>query len=65
VEYLRNLFNEIMSYAPMVKQAKVRWPVWIEPSTGVEIEQEILRVLNMPSERSEALRNVMQEKYVK
>ena len=65
LEYLRHIFTEIMSYKPFLKLASKRWPVWVEPLTGEEIEQEILRVLNMPAERTEALRKVLMEKYVK
>ncbi len=61
---LRHAFNQIMSHEAFVKQAKTRWAVWSKPLTGEELQAEVDRVLSMPPEKGDAVRNLL-DKYIK
>ena len=62
--YLRRTFDKITSNKAFVKQARTRWPIWSKPLTGEELQESVGKVLGMPPEKIEAVRNLF-AKYIK
>lgn len=59
--YMRNAFEQIMSHEAFVKYAKTRWPIWVQPLTGEELQADVTRVLSMSPEKVDAVRALFEQ----
>jgi len=64
LNYARRAFDKIVVHKGFLRQAKLKIPVWEKPITGKELEADVSKVLGMPPEKAQAIRNLVQG-YVK
>ncbi len=50
LQFMRDAFDQIMTNEAFLRQAKLRWVVWAEPTSGEEIAAEIAKLMEISKE---------------
>ena len=61
VDFLRDVFNQIMETKGFLRQAKLRWTVWEAPHTGEEYAKTVQAAMAIPSEDVASLLEAIKE----